>query len=412
MKVLHLLSQIPEATGSGIYLQAVMRHAAQLGYQNYLLAGVPADFPVHDRLQSLTCLDSSFVRFELDLPLSVVGMSDIMPYPSARFCDLSEGELVLYENSFAEKLGEAVACWQPDLIHSHHLWLLTSLARRQFPYIPLLTSCHGSDLRQFENCAHLQETVLAGCKQVDAVCALSREQKQTIHQLYGIPAERIHVVGGGYDERRFYPASNQQISPPVQILYAGKLAHSKGVPWLLRALHNLPADEFVVHLVGDGSGSERDEILALARRLGEKVVVHGKLNQQRLAEMMRQADLFVLPSFFEGLPLVLLEALASGCRIIATDLPGINELFGQIDSDWVELVPLPKMASIDTPQPEAEDWFVTALQQTVQIQLQRINAEGATKPPPQALLDLLHHYTWHGIFSKIEHLYQQLACRA
>jgi glycosyltransferase involved in cell wall biosynthesis len=411
MKVLHLLSQIPEATGSGIYLQAIMRQAALRGYQNYLLAGVPADFPVHDRLQPLDYLGSSFVRFGQDLAMPVIGMSDVMPYPSARFCDLSEGELALYENSFAEKLGDAVACWQPDLIHSHHLWLLTSLARRQFPDIPLLTSCHGSDLRQFENCTHLQATVLAGCKRVDAVCALSREQKQTIHQLYGIPAERIHVVGGGYDERRFYPDPDKQTRPPVEILYAGKLAHSKGVPWLLRALENLPANGFVVHLVGDGSGSERDEILALARHLGKKVVVHGNLNQQRLAEMMRRADLFVLPSFFEGLPLVLLEALASGCRIIATDLPGIRELFDQIDSDWVELVPLPKMASIDTPHPEAEDRFVTTLQQTVQVQLQRIIA-GAATTPPQALLDLLHHYTWHGVFSKIEQLYQQLALRS
>ena len=175
MKILHILSQIPDATGSGIYLQAALRHTAVHGHENYLLAGVPADSDHHLQLH-LKANNYQPVNFERDLPFPVVGMSDVMPYSSTRFCDLSATQLALYRDAFEGKLSQAVERWQPDLIHSHHLWLLTSLVRQLFPSIPLVTSCHGSDLRQFNNCKHLQSMVLEGCRRVDAVCALSQVQ--------------------------------------------------------------------------------------------------------------------------------------------------------------------------------------------------------------------------------------------
>lgn len=406
MKILHILSQIPEATGSGIYLQALLRHAALHGYQNYLLAGIPADYPEIKQFAKLACQDHSVIRFDQDLPFSIVGMSDVMPYPSARFCDLSTFELQLYEQCFADKLGEAVERWQPDLIHSHHLWLLTSLARQRFPEIPMLVSCHGSDLRQFLNCPHLQPAVLNGCQKIDAVCALSETQKADIRQLYGISRDRIHTVGAGYDRKIFYPPLVKS-EGPLQIIYAGKLSRAKGVPWLLRALSLLAEEEFLFHLVGDSDGAEKAEILQWSERLGPRICVHGKLEQQPLADLMRQADLFVLPSFFEGLPLVLLEALACDCRLIATALPGVKELFAGINSDWVELVPLPRMATLDRPSPGGEETFVLALQTALLKQICRLK-QNKQQEFPRELKGLLKKNTWAGIFVKIEQLYQQL----
>jgi glycosyltransferase involved in cell wall biosynthesis len=409
MKILHLLSQLPEATGSGIYLQAVMRQAARCGFENYLLAGVPAEYPELPKLQQLACRDASFVRFGQDLPFQIVGMSDVMPYASARFGDLSARELALYHDCFAEKLVAGVKRWQPDLIHAHHLWLLSSLARQAVPELPLLVSCHGSDLRQFHNCAHLQATVLAGCRKVDAVCALSAIQKSDIQRLYGIAADRIHLTGAGYDAERFFlpPAPGKG---PVQVVYAGKLSRAKGVPWLLRALGQLAAEDFVFHLVGDSAGAEKQEILGLIGQLGSRIRVHGKLDQQRLASLLRQADLFVLPSLFEGVPLVLLEALASGCHIVTTALPGVLELLAGIDSSWIELVAMPRMASIDQPHAAEEEQFVASLRVAVQAQLAILQAgRGVRSGYPADLRQLLEGYTWEGVFPKIARLYQQLS---
>ena len=79
-----------------------------------------------------------------DVSYQIPGMSDVMPYESTRFCDLSEEDLCEYENAFSEILRHAVSRFNPDIIHSHHLWIVSSVARRLFPDIPLVTrSRHG-----------------------------------------------------------------------------------------------------------------------------------------------------------------------------------------------------------------------------------------------------------------------------
>jgi len=405
MKILHILSQIPDATGSGIYLQAALRHSASHGFDNALLAGIPSDL---DHVDCLEINSNQYhqVLFGHDIPFPVVGMSDVMPYPSTRFCDLSTDQLDLYMDKFEQGLTEAVKQHQPDLIHSHHLWLLTSLAKRKFPNIPMVTSCHGSDLRQFHNCSHLHPLVLPGCQKIDTVCALSSIQKLEIEQLYQIDENRIEVIGAGYDSQRFFWPDNKRTADPLQILYAGKLSRAKGVPWLIKALQLLPQKNFIFHLVGDGYGQEKDEIIELAQNMDSKIQIHGKLRQHQLAELMRQSDIFALPSFFEGLPLVLLEALASGCHIVTTALPGIAEMFTDITSDWVELIDLPKMISIDTPHPADEGHFVNDLIASLDKQCHRLRNSEKEEKCPAALRHLLEQYTWEGIFSKLEKLYR------
>ena len=195
---------------------------------------------------------------------------------------------------------------------------------------------------------------------------------------------------------------------PLEILYAGKLSRAKGVPWLLRALRKLPREQFIFHLVGEGSGVDKLEIEKLCTPFGPAVRQHGRLKQDRLAELMRQVDIFVLPSFFEGLPLVLLEALACGCRVVATALPGITELFSGLENDRVELVEMPSMIAIDVPHPAAEEGFTDKLAVALRKQCRRAIADDA-KICPRPLQALLKNYTWEGIFRNIETLYRQLS---
>lgn len=124
---------------------------------------------------------------------------------------------------------------QPDLIHSHHLWILTALTRRVFPQLPLVATCHGSDLRQFHFCEHLRDRVLAECRRLHRTMALSRAQKSDILRLFGVPEEMVEVVGAGYNQSLFYPEAKSSANP-VEIVYVGKLSRAKGVPWLLKAL--------------------------------------------------------------------------------------------------------------------------------------------------------------------------------
>lgn len=399
MRILHLLSQRPEQTGSGVYSLHMMRQAAASGARNALLAGVPDKEPLPVLPD---CDQVHLVRFGADLPHAVVGMSDVMPYASVRFRDLSPAQLDAYEAAFAHSLRAAVAGFAPDIIHANHLWLVTSLARRLFPHIPMVASCHGSDLRQFRTNPHLRERVLEGCARLDGVCALHAAQKDEICELYGMDAGRVHVTGAGYDGSVFSCVLKPQ-TPPVRICYAGKLSAAKGVPWLLRAVDEMPED-VELHICGSGTGAEADAIAAEMRRIGARVVLHGTVGQERLSEVMQQAHIFVLPSFYEGLPLVLLEALACGCRLVATRLPGTQEALGGLGEDMLRLVDLPRLRTVDTPLEGDEPAFVEGLRDALSgmAALCRMQTHPPVSPAAERVLD---EFSWNAVFTRVRKVY-------
>lgn len=405
MKILHLLSQRPECTGSGVYLQNVIDQAGQAGHRNMLLAGIPVGPP-----PSLPCLggqEACYVTFSGgDLPFPVAGMSDVMPYESSRFSDLDSEAIEAYQEVFAQKIKEAASSFKPDIIHSHHLWLMTSTARQILPDIPMVTTCHSTDLRQYINCTHLREKLTQSCRKIDRVMALSNDQAGRIEELYGIAPERIRVVGGGFNGALFVEGEKLP-SPPYEIVYAGKLSCSKGVPWLLRSIKRLDHIPLRLHLLGSGSGEEEAECKALAAELGERVILHGRVSQQELAALLGKSHLFVLPSFYEGLPLVLLEALACGCRIVGTNLPGCREIFGNAESDLVKLVVLPPLDKID--KPCDQDWplLESMLAEAISQQIQCIMSN--PQPSRSEIAELTSPYTWEKVFSRIEAVYGEVS---
>ncbi|WBF69009.1 glycosyltransferase family 4 protein [Desulfovibrio subterraneus] len=403
MKILHILSQRPEQTGSGVYITQMMRQAHAAGHENALLAGVPDRFnpPAHE-----ACATSFFVRFGKDLPHDVAGMSDVMPYPSVRFRDLSDAELNAYEACFAMRMQEAVNTFRPDIIHVNHLWLAASLARRLFPSHPVMASSHGSDLRQFRTNPHLRPRVLAGCRGLDAVCALHEMQRRDICELYGISPDKVHVTGAGYDEELFSCAVREPL-PPVRICYAGKLSAAKGVPWLLRAVESLAGNDVRLDLCGSGSGDEQAAILRHAEALGGRVVVHGNLNHQALAQVMQQAHIFVLPSMFEGLPLVMLEALACGCRLVSTRLPGVEEAFAGLPETVLRMVELPHLHGADTPVADDEPAFTAALADAL-CEMVRLTRAEEHPPVSGEVTAVLDRYTWRAVFKRVDICYTAL----
>ncbi|MDY0350058.1 MAG: glycosyltransferase family 4 protein [Desulfobulbaceae bacterium] len=404
MRILHLLSQRPECTGSGIYLQNIICEAAAAGHENFLVAGIPLNTPPR-----LSCLDEdhcSYVTFDGgDLPFPVPGMSDVMPYASSRFRDLGAGEIEAYRAAFARLIRQAVETFRPEMIHTHHLWLMSSLARQLLPDLPMVVTCHSTDLRQYLNCPHLRPMVEEPCRAMDLVMALSAHQAEQIAGLYRISEGRIRVVGGGYDDVLFFWGEKEP-APPVHILYAGKLSRAKGVVWLLRALIRLDDPSVHLHLVGSGSGEEAAECEALAGRLAGRVTLHGRQPQEQLAALLRKSHLFVLPSFYEGLPLVLLEALASGCRVMATDLPGCRELLGAGDPDLVKLLPLPPLKGVDTSFPEDEPGLEALLAECLARQVRRIMASPA--PDQDAAARLTSPCNWGEVFARVAAVYEEV----
>lgn len=404
-RVLHLLGQRPEMTGSGIYVEALIRESRKHGIACCRIAGVPAGSLDSKKVRS--SVDGDHVLFEsetLDFP--VVGMSDVMPYQSSLFSELKGRRLTAYKAEFTRVLEETRNRFRPHILHTNHLFLLSALARKHFPDLPMVTTCHGTDLRQVERCPHLRRIVRRYCRRIDKIVALSADQKTEIRRVYDIPGESIVVIGGGYDDTIFNRGP-QRAAGTVQLLYAGKLNRSKGVPWLLRSLMTITDRDWHLDLAGSGSGQEYDECIGLARQLGSRVTLHGHVSHRRLADMMKRAHIQVLPSFFEGLPLVLFEGLASGCRIITTELSGFREIFGKARSDTIRLIPLPPLETIDRPYRKDEARLIEVLSDSLLKMIATVHRSPGVDDPQ--IDKIATDYTWSRVFERTQSVYEEVA---
>jgi glycosyltransferase involved in cell wall biosynthesis len=138
--------------------------------------------------------------------------------------------------------------------------------------------------------------------------------------------------------------------------------------------------------------------------------VHGPLPQEKLAEIFRRSHLLILPSFYEGLALVLLEALACGCRLVSTNFPGLEEVLGDLPTTYCRLVELPRLKSLDTPYPEDEASFEERLAEAIRDQIEAVRQE--PKMDPALLTPILEEYSWTRVFERVEQVYSRASNRA
>lgn len=394
-KVLHILSQRPGHTGSGITLDSIVREAGRSGWEQSLIVGVPADEPGIVSGLSIGDLDSAGVhplRFEQgDLDFPVPGMSDVMPYRSSRWSAMTGEQLDRYRTSWRRHIGEVLRRENPDLIHSHHIWLMSSLLPDLVEGRPIVLQCHATGLRQMELCPHLADEVRAGCARADRYIALHEDHVRMLEAQLGANRSTIHQIGSGCREDLFHARGRRNRSGR-SLLYAGKYSASKGLPQLLDAMNDLEGVE--LHVAGTGSSDEAD---AIRRRMQgmEQVVLHGQLDQAELATLMRRCDICVLPSFYEGVPLVLVEAAGCGCRLVSTDLPGVRNVLAPVLGEALLLVAPPEMDGIDTPRLEALPPFVNRLARGIETALARPAQTVDTSP-----------FAWNSIFRQVESVWE------
>jgi glycosyltransferase involved in cell wall biosynthesis len=395
MKILHILAQKPGNTGSGVYLNSILEQADKKHFRQSVICGISknekAELPV-----SIEKMEA--VHFETqDLPFPVVGMSDVMPYPSARYQDLTDSMYEKWKTAFTKAILKLWDEFQPDIIFCHHLWLLTALTRKLLPQAFIVAISHGTGLRQMKLALRFAEIVKAECQKVDVVFASNHYQMETISQVYGIENSRIQLIGNGYNNQIFFQKPKEKNATKT-LVYVGKLAFAKGLISLINAINlvNFPLELIII---GSGGGEEAKKIKNLALKGNQKISFTGAISQTEIAAYFHQADAFVLPSFYEGLPLVVIEALACGLPVICTELPGIREWLGEslLQTGIIKLVKLPRLHNMDVPYEEDLPDFEKRLRNSILKQLE--------KPFEQKALDVIHKYivmySWKKIFVRI-----------
>jgi len=399
-RVLHVLSQRPGLTGSGVTLDALVRHAHHAGWEQAAVVGVPTDGPA----AQVGNLPPSRIRPLLfganELPFPVPGMSDVMPYASTRYSAMTPDQLDAYRMAWREHLAKAIEALDPDVIHSHHLWIVTSLLPDLAPATPIVVHCHATGLRQMELCPHLAHEVREGCSRADRFLVLHHEHAERLKMTLGVDESSIHVVGAGFRQDLFHQRGRRPGSGE-RLLFVGKICAAKGLPWLLDAFGRLAARRpgLELHVAGSGDGAEAQALRRRMERMAPEVVLHGQLAQAPLADLMRQCSVCVLPSLFEGLPLVLVEARACGCRLVATALPGVVESLAPHLGEALETVRPPALRSVDVPDETDVPRFVDQLEGALERALSR---------PGQSPPNALEPFTWGAVYRRVEAVWREL----
>jgi colanic acid/amylovoran biosynthesis glycosyltransferase len=137
---------------------------------------------------------------------------------------------------------------------------------------------------------------------------------------------RMHIIHCGVDPALFDRVVHDQ--PGRRLLYSGRLAAVKGLPILLTSLATLKRTHPDIVLTVVGDGSDRAPLEQMTRDLGltQNVRFVGYQSQAEVRSHMQETDVFVLPSFAEGVPVSLMEAMAAGVPVVTTQIAGISEL--------------------------------------------------------------------------------------
>lgn len=205
--------------------------------------------------------------------------------------------------------------------------------------VPYTIKAHGSDINMHCQSIARRKQVVHAANNANGVMCVSQALKTKLVE-YGVAAKQIEVIYNGVDQTQFQPAPEKPLSQRQQLIFVGNLKPDKGVFELLEAfaLLSKPYPELTLHYYGAGT-----TMAALTNRIAElglqdRVVLHGSVAHAQLPSLFHHARLLVLPSYHEGVPNVLLEAMASGVPCVATAVGGIPEIVSDETGVLVEHV--------------------------------------------------------------------------
>lgn len=168
--------------------------------------------------------------------------------------------------------------------------------------------------------------------QYDGVIGVSEELTDSLSHHH----ERVTFIANGIDPRKFPAARN---FGNKDLLMVGRFRPRKNHMDLIEAMSYVREKHpnVFLHLAGEGPLRQKIESEVKHRHLEDNILIHGYVEEEELIELYKKCPIFVLPSEWEGHPLVLLEAWASGQAVIGTEVTGIREF---IKNGPGELVPL------------------------------------------------------------------------
>ncbi|ALC82515.1 MULTISPECIES: teichuronic acid biosynthesis protein TuaC [Bacillus] len=221
---------------------------------------------------------------------------------------------------------------KPDLIHAHFAMPSGGAAAivSESASVPYVLTLHGSDVNVYPHYSRsAYQAFLLAVQSASMVFSVSEELKKKAEEMAGVSPVFLPI---GVDFHRFQKPALDKMelrkahalpADKVILTFVGRLVKDKGVYELAEAVKRLESNYFAV-FIGDGPEKE-----ALQSSLGEKAKFTGQIANSLVTEYLSLSDLFVLPSYREGMPTVVIEALALETPVLSTAVGGVPSLFGR-----------------------------------------------------------------------------------
>lgn len=178
--------------------------------------------------------------------------------------------------------------------------------------------------------------IKSSCRWAQKIIAVSKNTKKDLTRLYKVPEEKIRVVYEGYDLELKNKNEKLKISESLRgekyLLFVGRLEERKNICGIIEAFeilkykHNVPHKLVLAGKFGYGEGDIRNKIED--SRYKEDIILPGYISDEEKWELMKHADAFLFPTFYEGFGLPILEAQNLGTPVVTSDVSSMPEIAG------------------------------------------------------------------------------------
>ncbi len=215
---------------------------------------------------------------------------------------------------------------KPDVVHTHlHAaiyalpWFIFHRKNRR------IHTVHNMASMEFGKAHRILQGLAYRCLNIVPV-AISHAIQEGIIKEYGLAPQKVPIIYNGIDIQKFSPKTHIETQASYTIINVASLSGRKNQALLIDAVSLLLKQKIDVRLVLVGDGEEKNNLQSLAGKykISDKVVFAGITSE--VWKWLSGADIFVLCSFFEGLPLSIIEAMAVGLPVVATEVGGVPDI--------------------------------------------------------------------------------------
>jgi alpha-maltose-1-phosphate synthase len=311
-----------------------------------------------------------------------------------------------------------------DVVHCHTWYTHFAGCLLQKLYdIPLVLTTHSLEphrpwkVEQLGNAYHVSTWLeRTAYESADGVIAVSQSMKDDVHELYGVPHNRIRIIPNGIDLEEYRSRPDEKLlarygidpKKPI-VLFVGRITRQKGVIHLIKTIKHLHQDTQVVLCAGAPDtkeiGEEMEREVEKARRDSSHPIIWiaQMLPKKDVITLYSHATVFVCPSVYEPFGIINLEAMACGAPVVASRVGGIPEIV--VDGETGLLVPFEAKGPVDF-EPKDPEKFARDLGETLNVLLDDPAKRAAMAAKARKRVE--DQFSWTQVAKRTLNFYEEL----